>query len=210
MRFASALLATALFGITIASEFKIEVYEGPTDCADEEKIHSGHFVRIHYSGKIDESSATGQKGLNFDSSRWRNKPFEFQMGAGRVLEGWERGFMGMCKGAKAIFIIPPELGYGDVGAGEDVVPGGATLHFDVEVLDILDEGTEPPQANIFEMIDDNGDGKLSEDEVEDFFEGQGANVPDGLWEEEDANGDGFISWEEFNGPKGNSPGGDEL
>mmetsp|Transcript_9443 Transcript_9443/g.12279 ORF Transcript_9443/g.12279 Transcript_9443/m.12279 type:complete len:102 (+) Transcript_9443:203-508(+) len=89
------------------------------------------------------------------------------------------------------------------GAG-GVIPGGATLKFDVEVVDIADEA--PPQPNMFETIDADKDGKLSKADIEAWFKSQGADeVPQGLWEQEDQDGDGFISWEEFGGPKGDAP-----
>eukprot|EP00957_Ditylum_brightwellii_P078770 5989411-Ditylum_brightwellii.AAC.1 len=101
---------------------------------------------MHYTGKIDESSETGEKGSVFDSSRDRGQPFEFQIGAGRVIAGWDQGLLGLCKGAKANLVIPPEFGYGEHGAG-GVIPGGATLHFDVEVLGISTEGDVPEEPN---------------------------------------------------------------
>mmetsp|Transcript_32185 Transcript_32185/g.42909 ORF Transcript_32185/g.42909 Transcript_32185/m.42909 type:complete len:210 (+) Transcript_32185:81-710(+) len=209
MRFA-CVLAAALFGASAVSALKVDVYEGPTECGEDEKIASGHFLSMHYTGKIDESSETGEKGSVFDSSRDRGQPFEFQIGAGRVIAGWDQGLLGLCKGAKANLVIPPEFGYGEHGAG-GVIPGGATLHFDVEVLGISTEGDVPEEPNVFAMIDTDGDGKLSPEEVESFFTAQGADsVPEGLWENEDKDEDGFISWEEFSGPKGGSPGGEEL
>ena len=85
------------------------------------------------------------------------------------------------------------------GAGADI-PGGATLNFDVEVVDIT-EG--PPEPNIFKDLDGDVDGKLSKEEVLAFFKKQGRDeLPEGLWEKEDKNEDGVISWEEFSGPKG--------
>merc|ERR1739846_233793 len=89
-----------------------------------------------------------------------------------------------------------------MGGAGGAIPGGATLHFDVEVVDISD--SPPPGPNYFAMIDTDEDGKLSGTEIEAFFGQQGRPVPDGLWEAEDKDGDGFISWEEFSGPKGDS------
>ena len=100
------------------------------------------------------------------------------------------------------------MGYGVHGAG-DAIPGGATLNFDVEVVDISDQ--EPEQPNLFTMLDEDGDGKLSKAEIEAFFVNQGGAMPEGLWEDEDKDGDGWVSWEEFTGPKGSTPPGhDEL
>mmetsp|Transcript_1891 Transcript_1891/g.3006 ORF Transcript_1891/g.3006 Transcript_1891/m.3006 type:complete len:202 (-) Transcript_1891:154-759(-) len=187
-----ALLATAMAGgLTVTQT------GGPTDCA--EKTAPGHHLSMHYTGTIDESSATGIPGKQFDSSIPRGKTFDFNLGGGQVIKGWEEGLVGLCKGAKATLIIPPEMGYGARGAGNDI-PGGATLRFDVEVVDF---GEGPPQRNLFKELDTNADGKLTQEEILAFFVSQGKNeLPDGLWEHEDKDKDGFVSWEEFSGPKG--------
>jgi len=75
---APALAATAL---------KVDVYEGPTECSDEDKVHSGDHLEIRYTGTIDESSETGEKGSKFDSSVDRDDTFEFQIGQGAVIKG---------------------------------------------------------------------------------------------------------------------------
>jgi len=194
----AALAAPAL----AATELGVNVYEGPTECADEAKVKSGDFLEMHYTGTIDESSETGEKGKKFDSSRDRGATFDFQIGQGRVIKGWDEGIVGLCKGAKATLVIPPDMGYGDSGAGADI-PGGATLNFDVEVVDIKDG--PPPPPNYFAMIDLNGDGFLDKSEIEAYFQQMGREVPDALWEQEDKDKDGKISWDEFSGPKGNEP-----
>jgi len=192
-----------------ASEMKVEVYDGPKECDDSEKVKKGNFLSMHYTGTIDQSSATGEKGSKFDSSRDRGQTFDVQIGVGQVIKGWDEGIVGLCKGAKANLVIPPDMGYGDQGAGGQI-PGGATLHFDVEVVDINEKG--PPEPNIFAQIDANSDGKLDKDEVTAYFKSMGQDsVPDELWEAEDKNKDGVIDWDEFSGPKGEvNPMGDEL
>jgi FK506-binding protein 2 len=79
-----------------------------------------------------------KKVKKFDSSRDREVSFQFKVGVGQVMKGWDLGLLGMCIGEKRKLIIPPHLAYGDVGAGYDV-PKGATLVFEVELLDIVEE-----------------------------------------------------------------------
>mmetsp|Transcript_19161 Transcript_19161/g.27958 ORF Transcript_19161/g.27958 Transcript_19161/m.27958 type:complete len:207 (-) Transcript_19161:89-709(-) len=200
MRCSTLLAAAALAAPALATELVVNQYEGPTECDDATKVKSGDFLKMHYTGTIDESSETGEKGSKFDSSRDRDSEFEFQIGNGQVIKGWDQGILGLCVGAKATLIIPPAMGYGDNGAGADI-PGGATLNFDVEVMEITDGPPGPP--NYFKMIDTNEDGFLDRAEVDAFFQGQGqAKAPEELWEHEDKDKDGRISWEEFSGPKG--------
>ena len=75
-----------------------------------------------------------------------------RLGGGQVILGWETGLIGMCEGEKRVLIIPPEMGYGDRGAGADI-PGGATLNFEVECLSIGGAQPAAPQPNIFEVYD---------------------------------------------------------
>jgi FKBP-type peptidyl-prolyl cis-trans isomerase len=93
-----------------------------------EEARAGRVVEVHYTGWL-------ENGTKFDSSRDRNRPFTFRLGAGDVIKGWDEGVAGMKSGGKRKLVIPPELGYGKRGAGE-VIPPGATLIFEVELLGV--------------------------------------------------------------------------
>ncbi|MGA7306916.1 MAG: FKBP-type peptidyl-prolyl cis-trans isomerase [Rhodothermales bacterium] len=96
---------------------------------------AGKTAVVHYTGWLYDPSAPDNKGKKFDSSRDRGEPFSFPLGAGRVIQGWDEGVVGMKVGGRRMLTIPASMGYGDRGAG-GVIPPGATLLFDVELLDV--------------------------------------------------------------------------
>mmetsp|Transcript_73303 Transcript_73303/g.122401 ORF Transcript_73303/g.122401 Transcript_73303/m.122401 type:complete len:208 (-) Transcript_73303:171-794(-) len=193
------IVVPALIISTVVAELQVKQYEGPTECEEANKVKAGDQLGMHYTGTIDASSKTGTPGKKFDSSRDRGEVFATKIGVGQVIKGWDQGLIGLCKGAKATLVIPPDMGYGDHGAGADI-PGGATLNFDVEVVTI-DEA--PPEQNLFVELDTDKDARLTKEEVLSFFTKQGkTELPEGLWSSEDKDKNGFIEWEEFGGPKG--------
>ncbi len=95
---------------------------------DGEEAKAGDRVSVHYTGWLTD-------GTRFDSSIDRNEPFNFPLGGGRVIRGWDEGVQGMRVGGRRRLTIPPHLGYGAAGAG-GVIPPNATLLFEIELLDI--------------------------------------------------------------------------
>ncbi|HWO25405.1 MAG TPA: FKBP-type peptidyl-prolyl cis-trans isomerase [Kofleriaceae bacterium] len=92
---------------------------------------NGQTCVMHYTGWL---WVNGAKGAKFDSSVDRGQPFQFPLGVGRVIKGWDEGVASMKVGGKRTLLIPAQLGYGDRGAAGGKIPGGATLLFEVELL----------------------------------------------------------------------------
>ena len=107
-------------------------YDDTTPGTGAEAI-AGQPVTVHYTGWLHDPTAPHGRGKKFDSSKDHGAPFEFQLGAGGVIRGWDEGVQGMKAGGTRVLTIPPELGYGAQGAG-GVIPPNATLVFEVELL----------------------------------------------------------------------------
>lgn len=143
-RFLSICIAMVLIGIigcsdsststTTSSDVAELVITDVTMGSGDEAI-AGMNVSVHYTGWLYDKSAVDNKGKKFDSSRDRGQPFEFPLGAGRVIKGWDQGVAGMKVGGQRSLIIPPGLGYGSRGAG-GLIPPNAALVFDVELLNV--------------------------------------------------------------------------
>ncbi|XP_031620666.1 FK506-binding protein 2 isoform X1 [Contarinia nasturtii] len=204
------LLSCLVAIISCEAELKVEKLFIPEICANKSK--NGDMLTMHYTGTLTD-------GNKFDSSLDRDQPFSFQIGSGQVIKGWDQGLLDMCVGEKRKLTIPPTLGYGDRGAG-NVIPGGATLIFEVELLDI---GNSQPTTNVFREIDENKDNQLSREEVKVYVseylkkqmvavDGQETEevknmlkehdkLVEEIFQHEDKDKNGLISHEEFSGPK---------
>lgn len=98
-------------------------------CGDGDTAEAGDTISVHYVGTL-------ENGEKFDASRDRGQPFQFELGAGSVIAGWDEGVQGMKVGGIRILTIPPDLAYGKAGA-PPAIPANATLIFEVELLEIL-------------------------------------------------------------------------
>mmetsp|Transcript_25659 Transcript_25659/g.38849 ORF Transcript_25659/g.38849 Transcript_25659/m.38849 type:complete len:311 (-) Transcript_25659:92-1024(-) len=195
----------ACAGIWRQKGVKVTVYDGPkpseckaSDDSQPTKILPDYTVSFHFTITIDETSKTGKPRSRVTSSKSDRggNPAALAVGQNKMIKGLDEGMVGLCKGSKAYIVIPPHLAYGEDGAPK--IPGGATIRYDVEILDIL-----PPLPNDFAKMDTNSDWELTRDEVSAYFSKIGQKIDvNGLWKKEDADGDGIISWQEFSGPKG--------
>jgi FKBP-type peptidyl-prolyl cis-trans isomerase len=143
----AALLSASVFSTTACSEQAAptkpkmeksnmsELIKTDVKLGEGAEAIAGHDVSVHYTGWLYDEAATDHHGKKFDSSRDRGDPFEFPLGAGRVIKGWDQGVAGMKIGGQRTLIIPSEMGYGARGAG-GAIPPNATLVFDVELLGI--------------------------------------------------------------------------
>jgi len=141
---AGIMLATSFFpmllasnrGDTMAQEAAMsELVKEDLEMGTGEEVTSGQTAVVHYTGWLHDPSKPEGKGKKFDSSRDHGDTFAFTVGGGQVIRGWDLGVAGMKVGGKRRLIIPAELGYGARGAG-GVIPSGATLVFDVELMAI--------------------------------------------------------------------------
>jgi FKBP-type peptidyl-prolyl cis-trans isomerase len=146
MKLRTALFALCIFSAGVAFAQPASDKSGNKPMSNELKIEdtkpgtgavatAGHTVVVHYTGWLYDETAPNHHGAKFDSSLDRNEPFSFPLGAGRVIKGWDQGVDGMKVGGKRTLTIPPQLGYGEHGAG-GVIPPNAVLVFDVELLNV--------------------------------------------------------------------------
>ena len=108
-----------------------------------ESAEAGQIAVVHYTGWLYDEAAENNRGDKFDSSVDRDEYFEFMLGEGRVIKGWDQGVVGMKVGEKRELTIAPEMGYGSRGAGS-VIPPDATLVFEIELAEI--QGTQTPAS----------------------------------------------------------------
>lgn len=127
--------STSTKDATVMSERITEFQKIDTQTGEGREAEAGLTVIVHYTGWLYDPAAEDKKGQKFDSSVDRGQPFEFPLGQGMVIQGWDEGFAGMKIGGKRTLMIPSEMGYGARGAG-GVIPPNADLIFDVELLDL--------------------------------------------------------------------------
>jgi len=197
---------------------KVEVLYVPKNC--KRKSAKGDLLVVHYTGWLAKS------GRKFDTTvdvRRRYAPFEFVVGTGYVIKGWDIGLMDMCPGEKRRLTVPPSLGYGKKGL-RGIIPPNATLIFLIDMLDMRHAAPNYAPMDLFSSLDKDNDKTLSREEVSHYVDYQvkmyrNKNAPkltpeekekmvDDIMQKEDKNGDGVIQHSEFSGPK--MPHGGEL
>ncbi len=103
---------------------------------NDKKPTKGSNVTVHYTGWLADAQGNARLDKKFDSSRDRNQPFQFTIGVGKVIKGWDEGVMDMKIGERRLLIIPASLAYGNRAVGGDLIPANSTLVFDVELIDV--------------------------------------------------------------------------
>jgi len=190
---------------------KMEVLYVPKNC--KRKSAKGDLLVVHYTGWLAKS------GKKFDTTvdvRRRYAPFEFVVGTGYVIKGWDIGLMDMCPGEKRRLTVPSSLGYGKKGL-RGIIPANSTLIFLVDLLDMRHAAPNYAPMDLFTSLDKNNDKILTRDEVSHYVDYQNRmyrnkNAPkltpeehekmiDDIMQKEDKNGDGVIQHSEFSGPK---------
>ncbi|KAM0005958.1 putative peptidylprolyl isomerase [Helianthus debilis subsp. tardiflorus] len=148
MKAASSIFILLLIAATIVSakskdvtELQIGVKHKPASC--KVQAHKGDKIKVHYRGKLTDDTV-------FDSSFERGTPFEFELGSGQVIKGWDQGLLGMCVGEKRKLKIPAKMGYGERGSPPKI-PGGATLIFDTELIAVNGKGAVGGDDNKSEL-----------------------------------------------------------
>ena len=125
--------ATLVFDVKLLKVIRTDMVD--TKVGEGDEAEAGQHVTVHYTGWLYDKNAPENKGTKFDSSRDRNEPFQFPLGMGHVISGWDLGVQGMKVGGQRTLTVPPEMGYGKRGAG-GVIPPNATLVFEVELLGV--------------------------------------------------------------------------
>lgn len=132
------LVYVALFSVGPPAAAEVDMSEliiEDMEAGSGEPIVAGQLAVVHYTGWLFDEAASDNKGEKFDSSLDRGDPFAFKLGGGQVIRGWDVGVEGMRVGGSRRLVIPASLGYGARGAG-GVIPGGATLIFEVSLVEI--------------------------------------------------------------------------
>lgn len=205
---------TLAAGVTLCNDLEVPGVTGtvtltvhnthtPPTCP--EKVTKTSMLMMHYSARVIE--ATGQPSYLFETVKDYTRGQPMRLGTSQSLKGLDLALEGMCEAQKAVLTIPPELGFGK--EAKPNVPAGSTLRYEVEIVKILKIGRDgkPIRPNIFKLIDLDGSQHLERHELSAHFDRISQPLPPNVLNE-DKDGDGKLSWDEFGGPKGNSK--DEL
>jgi len=210
--FSTVAAVLALVTKLECADVQIDVLSKPEAC--DKVAKNGDTISMLYKGNLFDVT-TGQVGKEFDSNIGRGQPFDFKLGDGQVIQGWEKGVPGMCVGEKRKLTVPPELAYGDAGIS-DVIPPKSTLVFEIELLDVKSGDAHEHhgvphdhETDSFAAIDADGDKQITSEEMAAYIkkfndEGSEADKFDNIdtivgeiFQEDDKNKDGVISLDEY-------------
>jgi len=202
----------ALIANVDCADVQIDVLSKPDAC--DRVAKNGDTISMLYKGNLFDV-ASGEIGKEFDSNIGRGQTFDFKLGEGQVIQGWEKGVPGMCVGEKRKLTVPPELAYGDAGFST-VIPPKSTLVFEIELVDVKSGDAHDHQGvphdhetDSFAAIDVDGDKQITSEEMAAYIkkfneEGSEADKFDNIdtivgeiFQEDDKNKDGVISLDEY-------------
>jgi len=209
------LLFVLFFIREVRSSVDIETLVKPDVC--EKSAQVGNTISMRYKGNLYDVT-TKTVGKEFDSNYGQPGTFDFKLGAGEVIQGWEQGIPGMCVGERRRLTIPPELAYGDRGFS-DLIPPKSTLLFEIELVDVKeggvehghghDDGSHDHEADSFAAIDTNNDKQITSEEMASYIKrfndesGEAEKLDNidtivgEIFQEDDKNKDGVISFDEY-------------
>ena len=217
-----------------AERVLLDRYFKPRGCDDKRtrRTEMGDFVQVHFNGTVGTDGKGRRFDSTHDHPPPRGHPkgaapppMEFRItstldGGGMFVPGWEQAVLGACLGERRRATIPPALAFGEAGFPKGGIPGGASLHFEIAFVEMSDgpsEGYRSPYPNMFTEMDADADGRLTRAEMAAWFaktqqSANGGDLPKqgsdgllGLFDIDDTDKDGFVSFEEFSGPKGLPP-----
>jgi len=183
---------------------KITVYSGPTECDNKRKVQMGHEVVLHYTATFSHTKVRSKRDLSMEKVGVRTLRIAVGHGPAKDMQ-WHESILGLCQGAKAHVVVPPANLLGTLPELERLHPD-VVVKFSVEIVKVdpriySPARKRPHTPDHFSQIDTDKNYLISKDEAKAYFGGDQKRV-DKLWHHDDRDQDGWISWKEFRGTKG--------